>query len=81
MKLFNKPKWLKPEINELKYYVHTLILAAVALLILENLTAITTFNFSGLHLIGTMFNIKNILLSIPILTIADIVAHTTTGLN
>jgi hypothetical protein len=81
MKLFNKPKWLRPEIDESKYYVHTLILAAVALLILENLGAITSFNFSSLHLFGTMFNIKNILISIPILTLADVVAHTATGLN
>ncbi len=29
MKLFKKPKWLKPEINELIYWVHILILAVV----------------------------------------------------
>ncbi len=29
MKLFKKPKWLRPEINELKYWVHILILAVV----------------------------------------------------
>ena len=29
MKLFKKPAWLKPEINELKYWVHILILAVV----------------------------------------------------
>ncbi len=29
MKLFNKPRWLKPEINELKYWIHILILSIV----------------------------------------------------
>ncbi len=29
MKLFKKPNWLKPEINELKYWIHILILAVV----------------------------------------------------
>jgi len=29
MKLFKKPRWLKPEINELVYWVHILILAVV----------------------------------------------------
>jgi len=29
MKLFKKPKWLKPELNEPKYYLHILILAVV----------------------------------------------------
>ncbi len=35
MKLFSKPKWLKPEINELNYYIHILILAVVVIQILS----------------------------------------------
>jgi len=31
-KLFNKPRWLKPEINEVKYHVHLVVLVLVILL-------------------------------------------------
>ena len=30
MKLFNKPNWLKPEINEPKYWLHVLVLIDVS---------------------------------------------------
>jgi hypothetical protein len=76
MKLFNKPKWLKPEINEVKYYVHVLVISAVVLLILENREALMSMNLSALHLMGTMFNVSSVLWSIPLITLGDIVAHT-----
>lgn len=69
MKLFNKPAWLKPEINEPIYYVHVGILAAVTLGILQL--------WQG----GDMFTIQNVLISIPLLTAGDIVAHTILKLN
>ena len=34
MKLFKKPKWLKPEINEPKYWLHILILSVVIIQIM-----------------------------------------------
>lgn len=63
MKLFKKPDWLKPEINELVYWVHLIILAMVALGTLQILFG------------GDMFTIKNILISVPILAISDTIAH------
>lgn len=64
MKLFKKPNWLKPEINDPIYYLHLGILAIVALFILQQIYR------------GEMLTIKNILLSIPLLLAGDIVAHT-----
>jgi len=68
-KLFNKPRWLKPEINEPIYYVHLLVIAVVVLWILQYLTG------------GEMLTIKNVLYSIPLLLIGDVVAHTILKLN
>jgi hypothetical protein len=64
IKLFNKADWLKPEFNYVEYHLHLLILAAVALGILQY--------FFG----GEMFTLRNILLSWPILLSGDFVAHT-----
>ena len=64
MAMFSKPNWLKPEINDPKYYVHLVILAAVALGILQY--------WKG----GDMFNLTNVLVSVPLLLAGDIVAHT-----
>jgi len=63
MKLFNKPKWLKPEINEPLYYLHLAIIAFVVLGILQY--------FQG----GEMLTVRNILYSIPLLLIGDLMAH------
>lgn len=63
MVMFNKPKWMKPEINEWKYYLHLLIILVVVLGILQYSL--------GEH----MLTLKNVVLSIPLLTIGDIVAH------
>jgi len=64
MKLFNKPKWLKPEIDEPKYYLHLVILSSVVLYLLQL--------WQG----GNMFTLQNVLYSVPLLTAGDIVAHT-----
>lgn len=69
MKLFNKPKWLRPEINEGIYYVHVAIIATVVLGILQY--------FQG----GEMLTIKNVLWSIPLITVGDILAHSILGLD
>lgn len=69
MKLFNKPRWLRPEINELKYWVHLVILATVVLGILQYTLG------------GEMLTIKNVLWSVPLLAAGDVVAHSLLGLN
>jgi len=64
MKLFSKPAWLKPEINEPKYWLHLLVLSFVVL--------------SGLQYFfgGDMLSVKNVLTSVPFLAVGDLVAHT-----
>lgn len=69
MKLFNKPAWLKPELNEVKYWIHLVILSAVTLGILQLIYQ------------GNMLSVKNILMSVPILAIGDTIAHTTLQMN
>jgi hypothetical protein len=65
MKLFkNKPNWLRPEIDEPKYYLHLLVISVVVFGLLE------------LFISKGMFTVKNILLSVPLLLAGDIVAHT-----
>lgn len=68
-KLFNKPNWIRPEINELIYYVHLAIIAVVVLGILQYFQR------------GEMLTLKNVLWSIPLLLAGDIVAHTLLKLN
>ena len=62
-KLFKMPKWVKPELNVPIYYVHLGVLAFVTLGILQIFTG------------GEMLTIKNVLWSIPLLTIGDFVSH------
>lgn len=69
VKLFSKPRWLKPEINEPIYYIHVAIIAVIVLGILQY--------WKG----GEMFTIKNILWSIPLITLGDIIAHSILGLD
>jgi hypothetical protein len=63
MILFKRPEWLKPEINNPKYYLHLLILAAVLLGILQL--------WQG----GQMFNIRNVAITVGMLLLGDVVAH------
>ena len=69
MKLFNKPKFLKPEVNEPIYYLHVAIIAIVVLGVLQY--------FKG----GEMLTLMNVLWSIPLITLGDILAHTILGIN
>ena len=68
-KIFNKPKWLKPEINEPIYYAHLAVIAVVLLGVLQY--------FQG----GDVLIINNILLLIPLLLLGDVLAHTILRLN
>ena len=69
MKLFKKPNWLKPEINELKYWVHILILSVVVTQIMS------WFGYcSG-------FQIELILKLGLAIAIADTIAHTVLQMN
>jgi hypothetical protein len=67
--MFKRPKWLRPEIEEPKYWLHLVIIAVVVLGILK------------LWVDVDMFNIETILLAIPLFAIGDIVAHTLLGFD
>lgn len=69
MKLFNKPKWLKPEINETKYYLHIAIITIIILMTLKYI-----FNNDMLTIVwGLKLGIAIIL--------GDIIAHSLLKLN
>jgi hypothetical protein len=54
---------IKPEVDKPIYYLHILVIAIVVLGILQIIQG------------GEMFTLKNVLWSVPLLTIADIFAH------
>ena len=68
--IFKKPKWLRPEINQVIYWVHILILALTVQLIL------TMFGYD----VGNYFSIYTLHLAIAI-SLADIIAHTVLGFD
>jgi len=70
MKLFSRPAWLRPEINEPIYYVHLAIIAVVVLGLLQYFLKQ-----------GNMLTIKNVLWSIPLLLIGDTIAHSVLKMN
>jgi hypothetical protein len=53
----------------LKYWLHLLILASVVLGVLQL--------WQG----GDMFNLKNVLYSVPLLALGDVIAHTVMGID
>ena len=55
---------LSKELKKLKYWLHLVILSAVVLGLLQL--------WKG----GDMFTIKNVLYSVPLLAIGDVIAHT-----
>lgn len=57
-------KWLKPELDETKYWLHLVIISIVVLCILQYLYG------------GQMLTTKNIFISVPILALGDTIAHT-----
>ena len=65
MKFKLKPKELKTG----KYWLHLVILNLVVLILLQLLFG------------GDMLSIKNIIYSIPLLAIGDIIAHTLLGID
>ncbi len=64
MKLFKKPKWLRPEINELKYWVHILILAVVVTQIMSWFGYCTGFQWLLILKLGLA------------IAVGDVIAHT-----
>lgn len=68
-KLFKKPKWLLPEINELKYWIHILILSVVVTQILIWLGDFDVFKLSFIIKLGLA------------IASADVIAHTLLKLN
>lgn len=60
---------IRPEIEKPMYWLHLGVIAVVVLGILQWVLG------------GDMFNIKNILWSIPLIGLGDIVAHTILGLD
>lgn len=64
MKLFKRPNWLKPEIDEGKYWIHIGILAVVVQYIL---------NYFG-HNMGALFSIHTLHIALAIV-LADVLAH------
>ena len=64
MKLFKKPKWLKPEINEPKYWIHILILAVVVTQIMSWFGYCSSLQIELILKLGLA------------IVIADIIAHT-----
>lgn len=63
-KLFKKPEWIRPEINELKYWIHILILAVVVTQILIWLGDFNMFKLSFIIKLGLT------------IALADVIAHT-----
>jgi len=64
-KLFKKPNWLKPEINEPKYLVHIVILALIVQY---------TLSLFG-HDTGALLSIHTLHFAVSIV-FADVIAHT-----
>lgn len=62
--LFKMPKWVKPEVNTIIYWVHLAILASVALALLQW--------WKG----GEMLTFWNVVYSLPVLAAGDLAAHT-----
>lgn len=72
-KIFRKPGWLKPEINEFIYYPHIIILMLVAGAIMKFI-----FNYDSIPLVITFSLMIKLLVS---LTMGDLFAHTILKLN
>jgi hypothetical protein len=60
---------IRPEIETPIYWVHLAVLASVVLGVLQL--------WKG----GDMFTIRNVLTSVPLLALGDVVAHTLLGLD
>jgi hypothetical protein len=76
MVMFKKPQWLKPEINEFKYWLHAAIVSFLILLVLQLFKT-----FVVTQALGNMLSIKNILLLTVLFVISDVIAHTVLKLD
>ena len=72
MKLFSKPKWLRPELDEPKYWLHVLVIVLVVYGLIHLFVRPLTWNDIGINglLVGVLF-----------VAIADTVAHTVLRLD
>jgi len=68
-KLFKKPDWLKPEVNEFNYWLHLLIIVFII------------FYLFSRFIVSIEINVTNVLLGITILAVGDIIAHTVLRLD
>lgn len=62
--MFSKPKWLKPELNEPKYWLHLLILVGI------------TYALVYFLVLPMPINLKTVGLGVLFLAIGDTIAHT-----
>ena len=70
MIVVKKLKWLRPkELLKGKYWLHLVIIAVIVLGLLQLVYG------------GKMFTFWNIVLSIPLLAVGDVVAHTFLGID
>lgn len=67
--MFNKPSWLKPEINEFKYWLHLIILVLVVYLLLNKFVQ------------PMAIDLQNVALGVLFVGLADIIAHTVLQLD
>jgi hypothetical protein len=76
MALFRKPSWLKPEVNEVKYWLHALIVSFLILFVLQLFkTMVIT------AALGNMLSIKNVILLTVLFVLSDVIAHTVLKLD
>lgn len=78
--LFNKPSWVKPEINEIKYWVHLLIIAAVYQTILFLFARQSISGLSWQLLWNNLLTLKTIYVAL-VVGIGDVIAHTILRIN
>lgn len=74
--LFKKPKWLKPEINELKYWLHVVILAFLILGIMAFFKAFVLTSVAA-----GLLTVKNVLILTLLIALSDVIAHTVLQLD
>lgn len=63
-KMFNRPKWLKPELDIPKYWIHLLILVFIVYYLVNTFVE------------PMQITLENVSLGILFLAIADTIAHT-----
>ena len=72
MKLFSKPGWLRPEIDELKYWWHLVIIVLITFVLINAFVQPLSWNEIG---------INGVIVGVVFVALADTVAHTVLGLD